>query len=225
MKEQSNQHIRHPRIERRAESVVHDDSAHLWAVSYSDFLMVLLSFFILFFSVDENSKSNLIQKIFSDQQDLSSHSPTDGQGQAAGRGGSFPMVALEKSLNDFSLTKAENFPGLLIHFSDDMYEKGSFEINESQRNKLEQFFQQLEPYKDQISLTFIGHTDGSPVAQIPGRLFKDNFDLSSIRATRALQFAVRAGFPEAHMASQGNSQNSRASRSLSVLIRSKGDAL
>lgn len=223
MKEQPNQHIRHPRIERRAESVVHDDSAHLWAVSYSDFLMVLLSFFILFFSVDENSKSNLIQKIFSDQQDLSSKSPN--QTQAGGPGGSFPMSALEQSLNDFSLTKAENFPGLLIHFSDDMYEKGSFEISESQRNKLERFFQQLEPYKDQISLTFIGHTDGSPVAQIPGRLFKDNFDLSSIRATRALQFAARAGFPEAHMASQGNSQNSRASRSLSVLIRSKGDAL
>ena len=44
--------IPHVRVERPNLPQVQDDSTHLWAVSYADFLMVLLCFFILFFSVD-----------------------------------------------------------------------------------------------------------------------------------------------------------------------------
>ena len=53
-----------PRIDRhQGIHVAEDENQHLWAVSYSDFLMALLAFFILFFSMDDTKKDQLILKI------------------------------------------------------------------------------------------------------------------------------------------------------------------
>jgi flagellar motor protein MotB len=218
-----------PTVERRHGSSVHDDSAHLWAVSYADFLMVLLCFFIIFFSTDESKKKNVIQQIF-----------FESAGQYAGQGGvsligqaardvasahAFPKIDLASSLKEFSISKSDLTDGLIVQFRDGLYENGSYEISGDRVPIFEDFLKKILPYRDQISMTFIGHTDDVQVTPSPRKIFRDNFDLSSLRATRALQFAVRSGFPEDQVSAKGNSKNSRVSRTLSVLIRSRGDLL
>lgn len=55
---------RQARIPRQANPLLGmEDTSHLWAVSYADFLMVLLSFFVIFFSVNKSAKNNLILNI------------------------------------------------------------------------------------------------------------------------------------------------------------------
>ncbi len=225
------------RIERRADNAqVHDDSAHLWAVSYADFLMVLLCFFIIFFSVDENQKESVIKKIFLTQEG-SSGGPGNGYGTGAGpvvesrgvaskeSGAVFSRQALEAALEDYSFSKFDNSEGLLVHFKDDLYEKGSFEISLEHKAQFNVFLEKVRPYSDQVSMTFIGHADADLVNPKTKKIYKDNFDLSAIRATRALQYAVRFGFPEEQVSAKGNSKNSRVTRSLSVLIKPKGELL
>lgn len=79
------------RIERDAEeiSVHEDENAHLWAVSYSDFLMALLAFFILFFSIDPVEKDKLIlnlAKDFSSQTGATISNSTNGKSGLNGSG-------------------------------------------------------------------------------------------------------------------------------------------
>ena len=52
-----------PRVERARAIHLEDETSHLWAVSYADFLMVLLSFFIIFFSLDKKTKDSVIDEI------------------------------------------------------------------------------------------------------------------------------------------------------------------
>ncbi|RYZ61654.1 MAG: hypothetical protein EOP09_19695, partial [Proteobacteria bacterium] len=55
---------RYARVERDEVSGVHEDeNQHLWAVSYSDFLMALLAFFILFFSTETPERQKLILEL------------------------------------------------------------------------------------------------------------------------------------------------------------------
>lgn len=240
MRERPKLTYRPSRVERRQENHVHDDSSHLWAVSYADFLMVLLCFFIIFFSADENQKQSVIQKIFvtqengnsgngssSSQRDLASkHQGSDASVEETATGtATFSRKALETALEDYSLSKFDNSEGLLVHFKDDLYEKGSFELSINQQNALNNFLKKVFPYRDQVSMTFIGHADADRIHPGSKKIYKDNFDLSAIRATRALQYAVKHGFPEDQVSAKGNSKNSRVTRSLSVLIKPKGELL
>lgn len=230
MKERLRKDIRHARIDRAEPAAIHDDSGHLWAVSYSDFLMVLLCFFILFFSVNDEKKKDIIQKIFADAKTVeSSGAAVTGAGNAtggrAGGPGRFPAADLEKSLGSFSFSVAQDEAGLLVHFPDDLYAAGSYEIHETQARLLESFLAKVSPYRDLISLTFVGHADAAAVRRGSKRKYTDNFDLSSLRATRALQFAARGGFPEDQMAAKGTSKNGRSSRTISILIKPKSETL
>ena len=76
------------RVERDDEVTFHEDeNAHLWAVSYSDFLMALLAFFILFFSMDDTKKDQLILNLaqeFSTKANMETGGPFAGLGSKTG---------------------------------------------------------------------------------------------------------------------------------------------
>ena len=212
-----------PAVERRHGAEIHDDSAHLWAVSYADFLMVLLCFFIIFFSTDSEKKQNILHQIFVTAGEGNGDGGPESRMTASAK--DFSQDSLVSILSDFAVTMTKKDDGLLVQFQDDLYDKGAFRVEGVREKILSNFLTKVFPYRDQISMTFIGHADTSKVVFSEKKMYRDNFDLSAIRATNALQFAVKSGFPEDQVTAKGNSKNSRVSRTLSVLIRAKGDLL
>lgn len=218
-----------PRIERDEPLLVHEDeNSHLWAVSYSDFLMALLSFFILFFSVDKDQRQNLLLNLAQDFQ--SKASATVGSGTAGGGSsvddknpsGARTPANLMHALSGLSVTVEKDQENLTVHFPDNFFLPGKHALSGAQETSVANLLKILKPYESKIKLYFEGHADG--------KLFKkskygasDNFVLSSLRASSALLVARRMGFSEKSLFIEGDSSNTRNSRTISVRIEPKGD--
>jgi flagellar motor protein MotB len=239
-----------PRIERPTPLKVHEDeNQHLWAVSYADFLMALLSFFILFFSIDTPKRQELILSIAS-QIDPEGHSaraaaangtatkeaqthskdkagraiasecpPQAGAGTSSGGTCMLPTLIDVLSTANYEVAREEDH--LLIHFQNDLFSPGEFELSMNAQNLILEFLKKMEPYKNAVNFFFVGHADQSPVLHPKNRIVNDNFVLSSLRASSALAFARQHGFEEKNLYTQAASSNLRNSRSLSVRIEMK----
>jgi flagellar motor protein MotB len=218
-----------PRIERDEVSHVREDeNSHLWAVSYSDFLMTLLSFFILFYSVDPHTKKNLIINLAA-QFKPASGSAAAGWGGAAGEGDAKTATRLPSSFmnafKDLDVQIDKNDETLIANFSDNFFRPGEHVINPDQKKQILVFLERIKPYSAQVDLYFEGHTDDKPLTKHRNSIVIDNFVLSSLRASSALLVAKQEGFSEKNLFIQADSSNVRNSRSLSIRIEPKREAL
>lgn len=194
------------------------DDGHSWAVSYADFLMVLLSFFVIFFSLDPSQKDSIIDEV------------AQKTSFKAGKGGKekdrtiASVATLPEGVNkigdelDGFFVERDKKQKLFIYFDDDIYPPGKIDLPRAQIEKLKAILAQLAPYHNEINVIFVGHTDDQAVARSRSRYLTDNFDLSSLRATRALQQAVKANFDPRHMYAQGVAEHTRGTRTLSLVI-------
>lgn len=210
-----------PRIERSDDFHVDDETTHLWAISYADFLMVLLSFFILFFSVDSEVKQDVIQRILKDTQ-LKTTSSGMGGGSARGPSGiaGMPTKSLVEALKGLDIKIEESKKKIILEFPDNIYSLGQFQVTSDIKNQMGILFKSLTPYYSQIQITFVGHTDQMPFFRNDSML-KDNFDLSVMRATKALQYSLSLGTPIDRVSAKGSADASRNSRTLSLIIEPK----
>lgn len=215
---------------------LHDDG-HAWAVSYADFLMVLLSFFILFFSMEKNQRNNFIQNLMDTNEKLSKESKastattivattTNQDIKKEGtpiEAGMLPagLASLTSKLKNYHIdqTKSEK---IVIYFEDNIYKPGAIKLPPKQLDKLQDLLDQLDPFMDHLKITFVGHTDGNKRFKHKSLYMKNNFDLSSLRATNALQQVVKMGYSPKNMFIQGVAEHDRASRTISIII-SPGD--
>ncbi len=220
-----------PRIERdEVVAVGEDENQHLWAVSYSDFLMVLLSFFILFFSAEAPQKQKLILE-------LASHftSPPAGAGSGSGQSTGNDSDNSESKrrmpsgvfarLKGLNVTVDKEKESLIINFPNDLYGPGKHRIEHDKAAMIENFLNVMKPYQGQVNLYFEGHADTTPLKIHRNEIVVDNFVLSSLRASSALGLARGMGFSEKNMFIQANSSNLRNSRSLSIRIEPRGEFL
>lgn len=230
------------RVERDDEITVHEDeNAHLWAVSYSDFLMALLAFFILFFSIDPKTKNHLILNLaqeFSKKPGiLSGGGGKEGFGDGAG--GSARGLAnttttnptrmptsVFAALSSLDVKMDEEKGSLVVNFPDDIYRAGKHTLRDEKKKTMLSFFELLKPYEGKVNIYFEGHADSSPLKIHKNNVVVDNFVLSSLRANTVLSLARNSGFSDKHMFIQAASSNVRNSRSLSVRIEPiEGDSL
>jgi flagellar motor protein MotB len=212
-----------PPARQRGSRAVTDESGHTWAISYADVLMVLLCYFILFFSADQTRES-ILEKIIATPQLSEIGSPAVESTESASVE---PEVARFAAADVFdsvqaglSQTGIKTQPlgqSLLIVFPDNVYGKRRVNLPRAHRVQLEKIFEHILPYKDHIEVVLVGHTDSSRVVTKTARV-RDNLDLSSERANRALLVAARMGFPIDRLRSKASSQFERSSRSLSIEI-------
>jgi flagellar motor protein MotB len=197
---------------------IHEDS-HSWAVSYADFLMVLLSFFIIFFSVDGNKKTDLIDQIAAETLGAGKNKPA-GYTNKSLTNTRLPSGVAEvaNGVDGMFVERPDKSQKLYIYFDDNIYAPGQLDLNEAQIQNLRKILSSLQPFMDNISITFVGHTDSTAVSISRNRFIDDNFDLSSLRATKALQQAARLGFNPTKMFAKGVAEHSRGSRTLSLII-------
>jgi flagellar motor protein MotB len=212
-----------PRIERHDDVTLHEDeNQHLWAVSYSDFLMALLSFFILFFSVDTPERAKLVMQIASQFHNTGGISASSTSG-VEGLGGTHQRVpaSLIQTFQQLHLKTEQDNEALVVDFPNNLFLPGEHIMASEQKNLVEAFLQKLKPYSQQINIYFEGHTDNAPLRRHKNAIVVDNYVLSSLRANSALSMARSLGFSEKNLFIQANSSNIRNSRSLSIRIEPK----
>lgn len=196
-----------------------------WAVSYADMLMVLLCFFIVFFSMENltsqggehvskaESTSSIdpsiiaIRNAFSElptQSPVTSIGPEQGASQ-----GTFT------SKNGFVFSEKSH--QLMVTLPDQIYRAREFTVSSEIKKNLREILDVLRPHKDSIRIVFIGHADSSPVTR-ENFYLKNNFDLSSLRASRALSYALEMGFDGRRLSISAFSSEIRNTRSLSLEI-------
>lgn len=221
-----------PRAERHDGIVVaEDENQHLWAVSYSDFLMALLAFFILFFSMDDPpGRQKLIMQIAGEfKGDASStglKSPGFGAGNGYGDAQNKRMPsALMTSLKTMNVKVDQEKESLVINLPDDFFMPGQYKVSSAHNPKIQAILDLLKPYGGKINIYFEGHADSSPLRLHKNDIIVDNFVLSSLRASTMLQLALGQGFPEKNLFIQAASSNIRNSRSLSIRVEPTEEVL
>lgn len=230
--------VRHARIERpQAKAENFDDTSMLWAVSYADFLMVLLSFFIIFFSFEHSKNKDILNRIIQSTKTIETgkRAPTaigEGSSSGTGDGGVVPGTLTQEQsealvsqmgtlFKAFKTDQRKEPVQLVIYMPDDSFRKGEVELSPEHRPEFKEAIENLKKFEKDISLTFVGHADKSPVMHLENRKFVDNFDLSALRATWALREAARLGLDPKNLQAKGVAENSRGSRTVSIVIEAK----
>lgn len=209
---------RKPRVERFEASEGISDDSHSWAVSYADFLMVLLSFFVIFFSIDGDKKEQIFDRLVAGQPAPNADKKPNGSDKIPEG-----VTAVVSGIDGLFVSRPDEKQKIYIYFEDNIYSPGQLDLKDLQVEKLKGILTQLEPFMKEINITFIGHTDNTTVSVSRNRFINDNFDLSSLRATKALQQAVKAGFNPERMFAKGVAEHARGSRTLSLVISPSGD--
>lgn len=205
-----------------ADAEFDDSDANGWAVSYSDLLMVLMSFFVLFFSFGDGNKLDEI--IWSLNPNEKSQTQNQVKNAATRNPASFDAKLLDdlKTTEEYVMESKEDL--LWIHLPDTMYYPGQIEIMERKKIILDDLLTKLEPFSEKIKLTIVGHSDNTPLSKTKNYYIQDNFSLSALRASRIVSDLIRRGFPSEQLYIRAGAENIRNTRSLSLQISMKGDS-
>jgi len=219
-----------PRRRASREGLHADDSSHLWAISYADFLMVLLSFFVIFFSADDKKRENMIFQIVSELKIPHVQVAGGGVGRAITSIGSDNLsdslsAQLRKALSGRKVEINEGRDSVTINLPDDIYTVGGVNLNEESEATLLEILEKVQPDIQSVVIGFIGHTDSIPVDGSKHKVLNTNMDISVVRASKALMMGASFGLPVDHMYASGAAQNIRSTRSLSVVIKSAAGGL
>ena len=216
------------REERMVESQIQSEESHGWAVSYSDLLMVLMSFFIIFFSTKDDQKPELISEIAMSMKSGGSSRPEPSTEEALKLDkNQRPNVAgnaiadVKNLFTGNEMVSLESKPSSLkISFLEDLFPPRKFSLNSRATSQIDSILERLKDHQDKILIYFVGHTDSKAVSQL-GDAIADNFELSSMRANSALRYALSKGFKAENLNLQGSADNFEKFRTLSVEIRLK----
>ena len=208
------------------------DESTSWAVSYSDMLMVLMSFFIIFFSYDESKRETGLSQISTDlsgrlakagsPESLATEeadSESDDTGDEGSEGINPQLSSMDLALKQNAVTSkfAIHNDALTIQLSDGLYEARAFDLNDKARTELKKILDVLKPYNKKLRIVFIGHADSATFTR-GNKYLGNNFDLSALRASRAMALGVQLGFDISFMAIEAEGSNLRNSRTLSLKI-------
>jgi chemotaxis protein MotB len=182
-----------------------------WAVSYVDVLTLLLCFFIVFYSAGEkDQKSNVMSVIVGEFGEKSSATPDADPGRGPANESTQKSekaswmqslnVVLQENENVEMKTEAET---VYVSFrTTEFFAPGKTELTTAGRKVVEKFAKVMTPHKDAVRVAVQGHTDGLKVS--PGRhSYKDNWELSVLRATRVLSLLIKKGFDSSALSAEG----------------------
>ena len=198
----------------------HDSS---WAVSYADFLMVLLSFFIIFFSTDKQSPLHrLILDLSSKERALRGVAQVPAIGEAIkdakeNNQNRFKFSMISEEFKDVKIESSDAPEQISIFLPDNIYPKGAFLAPESE---LSGIVNKLKKYSKEITITVVGHSDATKFSVSTPVIQSNNLTLASVRAAYASIY-IQNKLPEVSVSSQAFNSKNRESRSLTIVIKPK----
>lgn len=161
----------------------------LWAISYGDMITLLLSFFVIFFTTDTKKiRENKIDDHFISSfniKELIKKSP-------------FPETIKHNDAPKFELLKNAKITKigdrLLVTFENmNFFNTSETEPNAQGAEMLTAFAAKFLPYTSLYKVNVKAFTDNRPVKG--SHRYKDNLELSSLRAIAALRILQKSGIP------------------------------
>jgi chemotaxis protein MotB len=203
------------RVTRKTNIELAHGDGHGWAVSYADLLMVLLSFFVLYFSFAEENPNTVNEELH--KIALSMKGMDAKQIQEITRKPD-SLGALEEALKIEGVRLTDKGDHLLLDLESSAFASGAYRLPPALKGQVDAVMSKLQPFQDKLNVTIIGHADKRRL--IPrGEFMQDNFDLSSTRALRVLKYMVAKGFPENRASARAASSYDRDARSITFEVR------
>lgn len=176
------------------------DGEGSWAVSYGDMITLLLTFFIIFFTIDpkEASKQNLKLKIslIDTLNQKTSNEAGAGVDDRISVGkknekGIDPSVI--KEWNGLAHDKGNHiiieFPGISF------FNRSKIELTPRGREALKKFVGVFMPYAGNYYVSIRAYADKRQVRRNQGFRFKDNLELTALRSIATMRVLQQAGLP------------------------------
>ena len=197
------------------------DAEGSWAVSYGDMITLLLTFFIIFFSIKpvENESGphknaglqlSLIKALKADGKEILKADGKEilkGTADNLGTIGSkrVPAVAEDES-NQQGLSKKflEKIKGvvhekgseIIIEFPDiSFFSTAQIDLTKEGQDTLIEFSKIFQPYMGHFQVSIRAFTDIRKVRDTRGYKFKDNLELSALRGVAAMRLMQKTGLP------------------------------
>lgn len=210
---------------RKAAEVTEVDSEGSWAVSYGDMITLLLTFFILFFSIDPNKEKNeaIQQSILAT---LSKVTHAEAIAATDDSGSSVALRIGKESGHDIDQVVVNEWGGkiyqvgarVVIEFPlVSFFDSAKTDLTRDGEESLKRFARAYMPYAGTQVLVIRAFTDHRPVIQMPGRRYRDNLELSALRSVSTMRVLQRAGIPLGRMRLSGQGEFTFTEEELSRL--------
>lgn len=168
-----------------------------WLVSYADMMTLLVGFFVILLSFStmdpeklEEAKKSITAE-FGGAYQIPYSDLADRVREAVKKLG----------IGDQLLLKISD-AGLEISFKGTVFfDTGSADLKPEAKPVLENLISALKSEGSDLDITVEGHTDDVPI--ISGKLFRNNWELSSLRACRVLDAFLNANIPMSHLTAVG----------------------
>ena len=228
------------------DALYEDPLQFAWAISYSDLLMVMLCFFIIFFEMSDIMDQTPIRKIIlslkknihaidvggqtippATHPALTGAIPQKKDGEEKVRRlspDSIKKLAGSGDLVTYNREVLSSGEEVVIDFPEGFFSPGSYELTVRAKEVIGRVLGEIREHENLIQLTFIGHTDSAPVMNLREKNIHSNMILSTFRATDAAFYAIKLGFDRKWVFVQGMGENTRNTRSLSLKIALRSPA-
>ena len=173
----------------------HVDQEGSWAISYGDMVTLLLTFFIIFFTVD---KFNMQKSMKLDITEKHQHMSRDiASAVEAAMAKNNPDKKVKEAVQGKVYRAGEK---VIIEFTGvSFFRSGDVKISESAKKALGVFYTKYAPYMGEYNLSIRAFTDGRKVRQEEGRPYKDNLELSALRSVSVMRELQHQGVPLSNM--------------------------
>ncbi|MGE5087319.1 MAG: flagellar motor protein MotB [Bacillota bacterium] len=176
---------------------VHAEEGEPWLISYADLMTLLVGFFVIlqsFSSVDqekfEEAKKS-VSKEFGGQYEKPFEEISNKIRKAIEKTGAADQIVVKATANGVEIS----FLGPVF------FSTGSADIKPEAKTLLDELIKVVKTEAGDFDYVVEGHTDDVPLAG--GGPFKSNWELSSIRACRVLEYFSLAGFNKSHLTAIG----------------------
>ncbi len=166
-----------------------------WLISYSDLVTILLCFFMIFFSIKTVEEKDDFAKVIKNLK-LSYSDALDAKGLGQGKAFDEGIIDKLKEIEKISGTQTLVYKKFLqIEFpKGNVFLTGSAKVRKSMIGELSRVIKELTPYRKKYQFTVVAYTDPTPVRLSKSRWWKNNEELSALRALNVQNLFYQYGF-------------------------------
>ncbi len=196
------------------ESEDHVDTEGSWAVSYGDMITLLLSFFVLFFTVDfeANKTEQLNQSLMVSLENLNKV-----ELKAKRPAGTYEKIdpKVQEGIKELNAKIHSLDEEIIVEFPNiSFFEIGEIDPKRSVSALLTSFANLYMPFAGEYVLSIRAFTDNKKVKYRDNPRFKDNLELSALRSIATMRIFQTAGIPLNRMQLAGHGVSKTIARTI-----------
>ncbi len=178
-----------------------------WAISYGDMVTLLLSFFVLFFSIDfkKNNEKVLdqsLQGLFTTQKIQAVKS--EGSSEGNSKGG----FKDEPKIEGMGIVRVQDGTFLMFFKGVSFFDTAKIDLTKDGEKALDEFYNKFIPLAGKYKIQVQAYTDRRGIKNVANRAFRDNLELSVLRSLSVVRHFNRLGIPSRRVEISGKGEMS-----------------